>query len=285
MSTKMFEKLVDVLPILKDLFTEPVTMSVASFNESRVLLTVEHEVIPSISKTGDRIVEKFLESEAYQIIISGKPVVAKIPAGMYGNLKVPIISMNVPIFDDHHEHVVGMLSIMKSTEQFDRLLDIGQQLLAAIEELYASSENLEIKGQELADRTHKMSEETFTLREDTQSIGDVSNEIRRISALSNILGINAAIESARVGEQGRGFKVVADEVRKLAEGTKSSVGDIDIKISKVQESAAELIDSIKEINDFSRLQAEGISEIKKALEHISTMAESLLKIGTIEEGK
>jgi len=118
---------------------------------------------------------------------------------------------------------------------------------------------------QLAQEVEHTSQTIEALAGETASIGAVLEVIRGIAEQTNLLALNAAIEAARAGEQGRGFAVVADEVRALAARTQESTKDIQVRIERLQSGVAKAVQAMQSGSGKARDSVERAAGVDQVL--------------------
>ena len=168
-------------------------------------------------------------------------------------------------------------SAAESAQQADQNARTGQSVVSdTIQSIQALASEIETG----ANVIHE-------LERDAEAIGSVLDVIRGIAEQTNLLALNAAIEAARAGEQGRGFAVVADEVRTLASRTQESTSEIQDMIDSLQSQARAAVQAINQGQDKTRTSVDNASNAGEALnaitESVTTITNMNFQIASASE--
>ncbi|NOH15550.1 methyl-accepting chemotaxis protein [Clostridium cochlearium] len=188
-----------------------------------------------------------------------------IPPEVYGRT---LKTFFTPIYGVNNE-VIGTLSSgidfennSKLVESVSNLAEVIKQITESINQVAQSAGSLADSGQDSIEKVNELTNK----QKDTAQILQI---IKNIASQTNLLGLNAAIEASRAGENGRGFAVVATEVRKLSEQSQESVKNIEAILKEMTDSVNDINNTIGNVGAISQEQAAATEEILSSTEEIN----------------
>ena len=176
--------------------------------------------------------------------------------------------------------VAGSVTITQTVEKQDKMVHIGSELAASSQELNAGMEELAASASEVAATTEELTRLSKEVAKAIRQMDEIVSFIKNIAGQTNLLGLNAAIEAARVGEQGRGFGVVAEEVRKLASSSADSVKTITQSLQQVQLAIDSLSNKLIVIDKNVGEQSTAIGEMTKFSQNLAVLATELSQVAS-----
>jgi len=154
------------------------------------------------------------------------------------------------------------------TESASQVSETTNQVLSILSQGTSSSNTSQKTIEAFSQEVTEMATDLSLLQTECSNIGSVLDVIRGIADQTNLLALNAAIEAARAGEQGRGFAVVADEVRALAHRTQEATVEIQSMVEGLQEKSTNAVNAISRGQELTQDSLTHSGEVVEALEKI-----------------
>jgi len=210
-------------------------------------------------------------SAVEQAIRERRRVIRRGDKTLYG---MPYIAVCSPIFDELG-NVLGCAVVTEPVDMQDAMKEMAGILNQGISSIAGTSEKISAQTQEIASLITNLTQVALKSEERVRETDKIIGLIKNISSQTNLLGLNAAIEAARVGEAGRGFSVVAEEIRKLATESATSVKNVDFIVKAIQQDSTQSYRHFVQVNEAINQIASSIVEVTSAIQQVGSLAHQL----------
>ena len=262
----VLEKFIHVMPLLSGIFSTDIGVAVT--DREKYLLYKPGRTLDLKISSGTPLKP---ETAVVRAMTENRRIVVRGDKATFG---IPYIASAAPILDSAG-NVVGGAVIIESVEQQDQLTLMAHKLADTTSTLASTSEEISAQTQEISALSRTMSTAAGESQGRLQDTDQVVGLIKAIAGQTNMLGLNAAIEAARVGEQGRGFGVVADEIRKLATSTSDSIKKIESTLQTIREDSRKNYEQTRRIDEVMPQVAQAITQVAGAVQEVNEMARTL----------
>lgn len=277
----LLQSFIQVGPFLQSLVNDDITVGI--YDTEKLIINFPAETFSLNVTPGDPLVEGDIVTNA---IRQNKKQASTVPAELFG---VNIIARAVPLHDESN-NIIGGVGVGLSIEKANQLSEISSNLSTVVDDVTNTIQYMAESISELASNMTFISDKATEVNSSVDTIEEVSNVVKGIADQSNLLGLNAAIESARAGEHGRGFSVVADEIRKMATNSKDQVTEIYGITDQIKQVIENLNHYIQDANLQSDTQSASIEELTATMQEINgnihelaVLAKENIEVKTNEE--
>lgn len=268
---RVFESLINVSPIISKMLGENAVITI--WDKEECLYSLDGKNKKSGVKVGQKADAAINEKTGISDVIykQKKTLTTILNEAEHGmDSKVTFI----PAINESGE-VVGLVSISYDITNIIKVTNSTETLKASLEETNVTISEIAGSAVQLSDKINYMVQNTKETERLIEQSSNAVTLIEKISKQSNLLGLNAAIESSRAGEYGKGFSVVATEMRKLALDSGQSSKQISAALAEMSNSMKEIIDTINELGQIATNQAASLEEVSAAVEEITLNSQIL----------
>jgi Methyl-accepting chemotaxis protein len=269
----MLNSMLDVISVFEDILQDEDAMLVVADLEKIVYYkagkTVNAGHVGLALNKGDGLFEAIEAKRTLKVII---------PREVLGTT---FKAITIPLFDENKK-CVGVVGIGWGLESkikmFEQLSNVVESLATSIDNISIGIGNVTTNAQSIAVSQEEMVASAQVTKKSVDETSQITDFIKNISNQTNLLGLNAAIEAARAGQEGKGFSVVAGEIRKLAVNSKNAVVQIEQGLKHMQESINSIMNMIEKNSIVTQSQAASSEEIGASIQELSNLSEILVDI-------
>lgn len=270
-SGSYMQKYIEVAPVLKEVLGKEYAISVTDTECFICYIPgaeLNHNLSPGAPVNPGTITHRCIQE--------GKRIVALNGSEMFG---FPYMGKVVCVRDEKN-NAVGTLGFWLPTTRVEDMNTMSEKLYGAVGQILSYTTNLSASAEELASTVQTINGNTHKMQEDVNNTDSILHLINEVSSQTHLLGLNAAIEAARAGDQGRGFNVVAEEIRKLAGKTNTSVKDIKDIINILKGHIEAVAVQISEISAVAEEQAATSQSVISFIQEIEQFSVTLKKLSS-----
>lgn len=269
----ILDHLVKMAPLFPQLVLDDCHFTIA--DTEKFIVSIPGNTLVMAIKEGDLLQEgaitKIALEKKERLIVEGNKE-------LYG---VAHIAVCTPIIENGE--AIGCVSIGYSMEKSDKINEMAEKLSDMVNKISESSKSIADSSQNLASRNENLTTISDSVKDKMNVISDVVEFVLHITSRTNLLGLNAEIESVHAGEYGRGFAVVAKEIRRLSQESQQSSNKIKTEIDIIENLIYDIIKEIENSAGFTEEQATATEDLSASMEELNVSAKELSDLSVIDK--
>ncbi|KEF37498.1 methyl-accepting chemotaxis protein [Schinkia azotoformans MEV2011] len=268
---QLMDALVVVTPFIADILQ--VDMGFAVTDKEKFIIQKDGKTLKLNISPGDPLKPTSASAEAMR---TKKYAVKNMDASLYG---LPVRLSGYPIIDENN-NVIGSVGIARNIETWTGLNNSAEELSQSSGEVGSIIKLfLEIASQ-IKSESEALQEKAADINNKFKRSSQILDSIKSIASQTRLIGLNAAIEAARIGDVGRGFGVVADEIRKLSGHSNDASIEIEKTLNDLKIDLQSITDEVTSINNTVISQLEKAKEINTRIERFEEISKLLLQLSS-----